>query len=921
MEAAPPSQKRRKRESRSGDHAPDAGTEPGGRDCWEAWLMQRPFSAIPRLRRIVGTAKSRRFRLMKSAEKPERSRRAAVIGSVHPHRARIYGGERQMKPMSAALLLATTSLVLLEPNVARAQSTGSERDLMGLDEVTVTARRREESLQEVPLSITAFSTEEIRRAGIAGFGDVAKLTPSLVFDQEFGANDTRPTIRGLPATRGRPPVGVLIDGIDVSSEALATAGGGNLLNLRLLDLERIEVVKGPQSALYGRVAFGGAVNYVTARPDDTFSGRVTAMAGNGETYEVAGSIGGPLGDSGLRARLYGGYSRADGFFRNVVSGRNLGGHEAAQVSLSFDYDAGERFSLRGFLSYGDQENEQQPYYQYSTIDNSTALLPLPVNVAGQMTGNLTLPAAIRSLLPGPLRPRDTVQVSLDPRTNRDYEGSTLTSTFATTQGTWKFGAARLDVTLGLLDADSSNLQDIEGYGRPLAQVSLPAPGGLAEPLGSAFEFNSDDEVRQLTQELRLSNLEDETTRWAVGVLRWTEDARQVNRTLATILFAPGASAGLNQRLVNSNITPSLNGRDTEHLSVYALFERNLTRRLSLGLEARYYWEDFEYDFPTGSLVLGAGTTPIPAPPRPPQVTDIKLDATYFAPKATLEFEATDDARFYASAGKGVKPAGISTVGTFNNIADNSYDAETLWNYELGAKTSWLDSRVVVNGAVFFMDYEDKQVSALVVDTAQPTGLRSVISNASGAEVRGLELETSLFITRQLRLTAAYTFLDAEYTDFTELSRNATNIALAGNCQPVVVGSGSQSNQCRLDLSGNSLERAPRHAASMTLGYTVPLGERSSLLTELAAQYQGKRYFDQYNALYFDSFANVDARVTWEGERWSVTAFVNNLLDDDTIRSGFTQGDFFGLLSSPGSRSFVVIATEPIRGGLRASYRF
>ena len=145
-----------------------------------------------------------------------------------------------------------------------------------LDEITVTARRREESLQEVPLSISAFSTADIQRAGIASFADVAKLTPSLIFDQDFGANDTRPTIRGLPATRGRPPVGVLIDGIDVSSEAIATAGGGILLNLRLLDLERIEVVKGPQAVYFGRNTFGGAVNYVTKDPGNEWKGKASA---------------------------------------------------------------------------------------------------------------------------------------------------------------------------------------------------------------------------------------------------------------------------------------------------------------------------------------------------------------------------------------------------------------------------------------------------------------------------------------------------------------------------------------------------------------------------------------------------------------------------------------------------------------------
>jgi iron complex outermembrane receptor protein len=804
---------------------------------------------------------------------------------------------------------------------APAMSQGSVASPGALDEITVTARRREESLQEIPLAITAFTSADIQRAGIATFGDVAKLTPSLVFEEGFGANDTRPTIRGLPATRGRPPVGVLIDGIDVSSEAIATAGGGILLNLRLLDVERIEVVKGPQSALYGRVAFGGAINYVTAKPGDKLSGRLNATVGEGETYEVAGAVGGPLGDSGWRARVFAGHSQSDGFFRNSVSGENLGGYEATQGSLSFDYVGSDTFAFRGFLSYGDQQNEQQPYYQYSVIDNSTVPLPLPANVAGRTTGNLTLPASIRSLSPGPLRRRDVVQVSVDPRTDRDYAGSSLESAFGTLQADWKIGGATVTATLGYLDSTSSNLQDIEGFGRPSAPVTLPAPGGIAEPLGSAFEFNTVDDIRQFSQELRVSNLDSGRTRWTLGALHWNEEYVQANRSFATILTAPGASAALNTRLRNSNVSASLNGRDTDHLSVYGLLEHDFTDRFTVGIEARYYWEDFEYDFPTNILILGAGTTPLAAPARPPQVSGIKLDATYFAPKLTAQFQLNDDAMFYGSIGKGVKPAGISTVGTFVDLADADYQAETLWNFEVGAKTSWMDDRIVVNGALFFMDYKDRQVSTLVADATQPAGVRGVTTNASGAEVRGAEIEASFLLTRNLRFAAAYTFLDTEYTEFIEFSRNSSNIALAGKCDVATVGTGSQSTQCRIDLSGNQLERAPRGAATATLTYTYPLANGSNVIAELASQYQGKRYFEQYNNQYFDSFVNTDARLTWTNDNWTVTAYVDNLFDDDTIRNAFTQGDFFGLFSSPGSRSWVVIPPDPVRGGVRASYRF
>lgn len=173
----------------------------------------------------------------------------------------------------------------------------------------MTARKRAETLQEIPLSVTAFTATDIERAGITRIDDIAKLTPSLIFEQGFSAQDTRPTIRGLPATRGRPPIGVLIDGVDVSTEAVTTAGGGTLLNLRLLDVERIEVVKGPQSALYGRVAFGGAINYITRTSGPEFESKVSGTVASHGTYEIAGSASGPVAGETRTAWLRGLFSR------------------------------------------------------------------------------------------------------------------------------------------------------------------------------------------------------------------------------------------------------------------------------------------------------------------------------------------------------------------------------------------------------------------------------------------------------------------------------------------------------------------------------------------------------------------------------------------------------------------------------------
>ena len=150
----------------------------------------------------------------------------------------------------------------------------SSSDVLKLDEVVVTSRKVEERLQDVPLSIKAFGGEQIEREGISRIEDVARLVPGLTYDLGAFPNDTRPAIRGMQSERGRPSVAVLLDGQDIGGENLYIAGGSASLNTRLLDLERIEVVKGPQSVLYGRSAFSGAINYISKRPSlDEWNGK------------------------------------------------------------------------------------------------------------------------------------------------------------------------------------------------------------------------------------------------------------------------------------------------------------------------------------------------------------------------------------------------------------------------------------------------------------------------------------------------------------------------------------------------------------------------------------------------------------------------------------------------------------------------
>jgi iron complex outermembrane receptor protein len=219
-----------------------------------------------------------------------------------------------------AVFMAFVALLIVGPTLSWAQT----------EEIIVTTRRRAENLQEVPIAVKAIGAEQIQLQGINSLEDVVNLDPSVSFQTGYNAADVRVAIRGLSPTRGRANVAFLIDGIDITSENTIAAGSGLLANRRLLnDVERIEIVKGTQNALYGRSAFTGAISYTTKEPGDEFESNVRIDASNYGLIDISGAIGGPVQglEDVLGLRLNGVYWTDGGFYTNSVSGESVGSGE------------------------------------------------------------------------------------------------------------------------------------------------------------------------------------------------------------------------------------------------------------------------------------------------------------------------------------------------------------------------------------------------------------------------------------------------------------------------------------------------------------------------------------------------------------------------------------------------------------------
>ncbi len=411
--------------------------------------------------------------------------------------------------------------------------------------------------------------------------------------------------------------------------------------------------------------------------------------------------------------------------------------------------------------------------------------------------------------------------------------------------------------------------------------------------------------------------------------------------------------------------------DTESWSAYLMLQWALTERWQLTFETRYVDEDFTLLRPAKSSCANTAFSPGPGnafnneanlaadparndvvceaenvlndniftlPPGLPGAPDWKYiegnqSSSFSTPKVTLEWFPTDDVLLYFFWAQGQKPGGINQLaggGSSTDIIENLFDSEKLEAWEFGTKSSWeLGGFLQANAALFFQDYTDKQLSTqiLVGGEQQPRVL-----NAGGAEVWGVELETTWqpWFAEGLTLTAAYTYLDAEYTRFDLQTASLLRAAQIGSCDVVTVlpGTPDEFKTCNFDLSGNNLERTPENAVVLQSNYTRQFRNLDfDWFLDINASWQDERAVDENNFVKFDDYWLVDARLGLSGEKWEAIAYVDNVFDDDTILTGGTGPDFgrqvfeTGFTAGFGALYSFGILPDPRTVGIRANYRF
>lgn len=839
-----------------------------------------------------------------------------------------------MRPISRTRLLPAASLAaasLIMTDIAYAE----------LEEIIVTARKREEKLQDLPMSVTALDSETMNRLGINSLADVARFTPGVKLDTGFGLNDQRLVIRGLSPSRGRSNNAILVDGIDLTTESVSTPGGSMYFNSRLLDIERVEVVKGPQSALYGRAAFAGAIQYITKDPGEELESEAGIDIGEDGRRYYRAALGGPINDE-LGIRINGLSWNEDGHYDEGFTGASLGGGDGYGLSMTGKWAPSDLFTARARVSYSNDNYDQQatlynPYNDFIT-DLPTSALALPNIDADTFVARFAgTPSDANGRTP---------YLTANPVNGKAYPGGELDALNTSLKLDWDVGYGTVSSYTGYVNGDSQQFLDGDFEVRPNAANTRDIARG-----GSEINFDAD--TRLLSQELRFASELDGQVQFTLGALYWDEKVDQRENALSALAFPfgpDGADPGYFNRVVRrtdqaDNRVENNVSRDTNSQSIYGVIEWQFAEQWSVSFEGRFAREKMD--------VTGSGCDPTqPAatfrcpfsepglsaefPPGSGEYRQLERvytsDSTtdrYFAPSAIIDWAPTDDLLAYFSISQGIKPGGIATVasGTWmdqwqpdGNLDELKFEEEKLTAYELGAKTTWLERTLILNGAVFFQDYDDKQIPVQNIVDAFPF---TTIDNAGEAEVWGLELDTTWLVTDNVRLQVGYAYLDTEYTKLEYITNSANSIARAGNCTP-----SDDLTVCSVSLSNNTMEDVPKHSIIALAGYYPPLFDTGlNGILEADVEWQDDRYIDEFNDRSLDAYSIVNMRIGVETEMWDALIYVNNVFDDDTIQS-WSAGT--GVVSTaeridPNQTAFAPdgfsIAPAPRIWGMRANVRF
>ena len=798
-----------------------------------------------------------------------------------------------------ACLLAVTALV---PATAFAQAAPASDS--GYADIIVTARKTEEKLQNAPTSVAVATAEQIDRLGLDSVQDITKTTSGIVFDDSFGRDANRPVIRGQANILGASGVAYFIDGIYFS---------GSIADYDVDSIERVEVVKGPQSALYGRNTYSGAINIISKMPRANWEGRVSADISERSRYDISASVRGPLAP-GFGLALGGRYYDNKGEFVNAFDGSRIGKQQTKSLFgvLKYDNDGPIRASLRANWN--------------KTDDGQPAIFSQSANENNCFFDNGTLYRGLGRYFCGVIQPRQV---------NSDYSRQFVDPQNVGLHSETFNGAFRFDADL----SDSLTLTSLTGYNKRTAdnktdgdysgnsfnQVIFaavptgPAVGGVpprtlnyfaAARSTQDFTFSNRQVTKDWSQELRLQFKSDAVDVLLGGYYFSQNDDTNDNRVVpagAVALAqanANAATAALCVRIPNcGSFTPitiattapapgnadfglygpsrNINNFNIENKALFGAVTFRFTPQLSISAEGRYAEEKITQSTQTFTTL----TAVVPAPSV--------VSATFkkFTPRVTLSWQASPTNLFYAIYGEGQKPGGFNSNQAIT-AGFPTYAAETVKSIEFGMKHTLLGGKLIANFSAFQNDVDGYQ---LTQNVSVPPNQISLIVNAGNARIRGFEAEFQLRPNRNVTLTANYAFTNAVFKSGFDEQLGVLNDVLDDNL--VNCSTGDQfpaTTGCQSlfgNITGKRIPRAPQHTVFVDLDYRQPVGGSGwsvfaganvNLISSSTAQID--------NLAWTGGSAVVDLRLGAQNDKFKLQFYVKNATNEQSINQIIRYAD-------------------------------
>ncbi len=789
---------------------------------------------------------------------------------------------------------------------------------LAVEEIIVTARQRAESLLDTPIAITAYQADQIERLNIQTIEDLAKFTPGLTITRSSQSNGTKINIRGLQTDLGRSPVAIRVDEMDLTSESVYSTGIGWLANQRLMNLERIEVVKGAQVALYGRAAFGGAINYITKRPSLDGNEWTAGIDINSEQeYEAKASFSGPAIEDRLAIGFNASYFHDGGSYKNQLNGKKLGTGEGVGVAGSFLLTPNDDLSIYSRVEYSQDKRAQEA----GSIIEPETIVSLPANVAAIVGRDSAL------VLTGKMRDvrESEIFLQVDPFSGENFSGADTETTYASLIVDYDLGEVAFKSLTGWLELQTSNRQSTTWQETPYTNNGVPDINGGINPGGFTTQmfdiFNTD---RIFNQELRLYSNNDSRLQWQIGGLYWEEEVDQ-GQDQPTLLPIVPVTTDLVVNFLRQRVGDHTRtfGRDTYHYSAYAWFEYDVTDQFAVSAEIRYNDEKSDY-FTNDTVNVSIALPPVDDPSVlqvsviPPDQSPARVSQNFTTPKFTLTYEPTEEHTLYASAAKSIKPAGHATSSADQFTEFNRFETEKLWSYEIGWKGRLLDNRLSANTAFFYQDYTNQQVNSTVFDT-QSQVPRGATVNAGKSRRWGIELEGLLQTTENFTVSGGYVYNNTKFQEYEFFTSSAISAA-QGPCirEETFLTPDGQAVQtgCIISWTGNRAGQVPKHQFSVTGNYTAPLNDTYDWFTEANLRYVGKRHLNNSNLRTAQSYARVDVRAGVTSENVSAWLYANNLLDDKTAEN---VSSYLSYVAGGFPPAALVYLPDPITVGLRFGY--